>query len=384
MAWRDLAIVGVMKKFLGHKDTPKEHIVVQRVKVKKTVVPEPVTGAVVVKKEYSVVTTVVETPPVEELVPETVKEGATAKSAPQKEAEEIKTDKGVVTPQKAVAQPSDLQEAAKPAQTKESKVEAKTKEVVKDTIKEEKTVAKATAKETLVKKEEKAEVAPKESEKVVAKTQESQKEMPKSAAPKEPEVTPAKKEEPAAKKPEVQKVSKETPKSEPKPQEKVESEKSAPKESAEAKEPAKSVKEAATTTQSVKTTAKKSTTAASKKSGTAKAPSKRAQKLELYHNDIMKHLGEVDDKFLEIIVKNLGPSIYNKDAETVACSDPKELETVKNNFLVRKLKMPKNDKEALDKAVAEVCEKLKGVKNKYRATFYYMLAKNLKRESRLR
>jgi len=46
--------------------------------------------------------------------------------------------------------------------------------------------------------------------------------------------------------------------------------------------------------------------------------------------------------------------------------------------------MPKNDKEALDKAVAEVCEKLKGVKNKYRATFYYMLAKNLKRESRLR
>jgi deoxyhypusine synthase len=45
---------------------------------------------------------------------------------------------------------------------------------------------------------------------------------------------------------------------------------------------------------------------------------------------------------------------------------------------------PKNDKEALDKAVAEVCEKLKGVRQKYRATFYYMLAKNLKRESHLR
>ncbi|RUM66403.1 MAG: DUF2853 domain-containing protein [Sulfurospirillum sp.] len=98
----------------------------------------------------------------------------------------------------------------------------------------------------------------------------------------------------------------------------------------------------------------------------------------------MKHLGEVDDRFLEIIVKNLGPSIYRRDAELVSCSDPKELETVKTNFLIRKLKMPKNDKEALDSAVAEVCEKLKGVKNKYRATFYYMLAKNLGRESRLR
>jgi hypothetical protein len=107
-------------------------------------------------------------------------------------------------------------------------------------------------------------------------------------------------------------------------------------------------------------------------------------KLKLYHEDILKHLGEVDDKFLEIIVKNLGPSIYRKDAETVACSDPKELETVKTNFLVRKLKMNKKDKAALDAAVQEVCEKLKGVKNKYRATFYYMLAKNLGRESKLR
>jgi hypothetical protein len=121
-----------------------------------------------------------------------------------------------------------------------------------------------------------------------------------------------------------------------------------------------------------------------KKSTKAKTPSKKEAKLKLYHADIMKHLGSVDDQFLEIIVKNLGPSIYRKDAELVSCSDPKELDTVKTNFLVRKLKMPKNDKEALDKAVAEVCEKLKGVRQKYRATFYYMLAKNLKRESHLR
>ncbi len=134
-------------------------------------------------------------------------------------------------------------------------------------------------------------------------------------------------------------------------------------------------------TKRVKST-KKSSTKKSLKSD--KEPiSKKQQKLKLYHEDIKKHLGSVDEAFLEIIVKNLGPSIYRKDAESVACSDPKELETVKNNFLVKKLQMPKDDKEALDKAVAEVCEKLKGVKTKYRATFYYMLAKNLKKESML-
>ena len=112
-------------------------------------------------------------------------------------------------------------------------------------------------------------------------------------------------------------------------------------------------------------------------------PSKRDQKIALYTKDIKKHLGSVDEDFLAIVVKNLGPSIYRKDAESVACSDPKELETVKNNFLVKKLQLAKEDKEALDKAVADVCQQLKGVRTKYRATFYYMLAKNLKKESLL-
>lgn len=37
---------------------------------------------------------------------------------------------------------------------------------------------------------------------------------------------------------------------------------------------------------------------------------------------------------LENIAKGCGPSIYNNDAYSVAGSDPKELETVKKNFLV--------------------------------------------------
>ena len=140
----------------------------------------------------------------------------------------------------------------------------------------------------------------------------------------------------------------------------------------------KSVKTAAKTP--TKPTAKKSATP---KKETAKPATKREQKLALYSADITKHYGKVDEDFLTIIVKNLGPSIYRKDAELVSCSDPKELATVKNNFLVKKLKMKESD-EILDGAIKEVCEELKASRNKYRATFYYALAKKFKLESKLK
>jgi hypothetical protein len=111
--------------------------------------------------------------------------------------------------------------------------------------------------------------------------------------------------------------------------------------------------------------------------------SKKDEKIKLYTKDIKKHLGAVDDEFLAIVVKNLGPSIYRKDAELVGCSDPKELDTVRRNFLIKKLGFDKSDNEMLDNEIQKVCESLKGVRKKYRATFYYMLAKNLNKESAL-
>ncbi len=110
--------------------------------------------------------------------------------------------------------------------------------------------------------------------------------------------------------------------------------------------------------------------------------SKKEAKIALYSKDITKHYGEVDEAFLAIVVKNLGPSIYKKDAESVACSDPKELETVRKNFLVKKLGMSESQ-EVLDKAIKEVCEEMKASRKKYRASFYYALAKKLKQESKL-
>lgn len=131
-----------------------------------------------------------------------------------------------------------------------------------------------------------------------------------------------------------------------------------------------------------KTVTKKETDKSTEKKKTKTAPkgTKKAEKLALYSKAFKKQYGEVDEDFLEIIVKNLGPSIYKKDAELVSCSDPKELNTVRKNFLMKKLGL-KEDKEILDAAIKEVCEELKETSKKYRALFYYRLAQKFKKES---
>ncbi len=79
------------------------------------------------------------------------------------------------------------------------------------------------------------------------------------------------------------------------------------------------------------------------------------------------------------ITKSLGPSIHHNDASKVACSDPKELEQVKNNFLIKKLGM--EDSPRLDQVIQEVCGALgQSNRNKHRATFYYLLTALLNKE----
>jgi len=87
-----------------------------------------------------------------------------------------------------------------------------------------------------------------------------------------------------------------------------------------------------------------------------------------------------DADLLKAVTKGLGPSIYKKDAETVSGSDPKELETVKKNFLIKKLGLA--DGPELDEAIAAVIEKVgKSERNKYRAAVYYLLAVHFGKES---
>jgi hypothetical protein len=88
-----------------------------------------------------------------------------------------------------------------------------------------------------------------------------------------------------------------------------------------------------------------------------------------------------DEALFVKVTKGLGPSIYNKDAEKVSCSQDSELATVKNNFCMKKLAI--TDEKKIDDSIKAVCEKLgSSNKNKYRAMFYYLLVKELGAEAK--
>lgn len=109
--------------------------------------------------------------------------------------------------------------------------------------------------------------------------------------------------------------------------------------------------------------------------------SKRDDLIAKYADDLKNKLGETPDMdFLTKVTIGCGPSIYNKDAATVSGSDQSELDTVKNNFLIKKLGL--KDSSELDDAIASVMDAYgKSNRNKYRAVVYYKLAKHFKKES---
>lgn len=109
--------------------------------------------------------------------------------------------------------------------------------------------------------------------------------------------------------------------------------------------------------------------------------SKRDELITKYAADLKNKCGvNPDMDLLTKVTIGCGPSIYNKDAATVSSSDDKELATVKNNFLIKKLGLA--DSADLDKAIDSVMETYgKSNKNKYRAVVYYLLTKHFKKES---
>ena len=109
--------------------------------------------------------------------------------------------------------------------------------------------------------------------------------------------------------------------------------------------------------------------------------SKRDELIEKYADDIKNKIGETPDMdLLTKVTIGCGPSIYNADSSTVAGSDKSELETVKNNFLIKKLGL--SESEDLDGAIDAVMEKYgRSERNKYRAVVYYMLTKHFGKES---
>ncbi|WP_299547760.1 DUF2853 family protein [Seonamhaeicola sp.] len=103
---------------------------------------------------------------------------------------------------------------------------------------------------------------------------------------------------------------------------------------------------------------------------------------------IAKYAADLKDKFgvdadMDLLTKvtiGCGPSIYNADSSTVSGSDESELETVKNNFLIKKLGLSAGDD--LDEGIAAIMDQYgRSNRSKYRVVVYYLLTKHFGKES---
>ena len=110
--------------------------------------------------------------------------------------------------------------------------------------------------------------------------------------------------------------------------------------------------------------------------------SKVDQKITFY-KEVMDNMAiSYEDELFDKITRGLVLSIFKRDAASVSTSDPSELLTVKQNFLMKKLGL--EDGAYLDDAIAVVANKMGRTNRvKYRAIFYYLLVKELGQESKI-
>lgn len=106
---------------------------------------------------------------------------------------------------------------------------------------------------------------------------------------------------------------------------------------------------------------------------------KREELIQKYAEDLKEKCGVTPDMdLLTKVTIGCGPSIYNPDASTVSL-EQSELDTVKNNFLIKKLGLKESDK--LDEGIEKVIDQYgRSNRNKYRAVVYYLLTKHFKKE----
>ena len=100
-----------------------------------------------------------------------------------------------------------------------------------------------------------------------------------------------------------------------------------------------------------------------------------------YADDLKNKCGMAPDiDLLTKVTIGCGPAIYDADASTVAAGQEHELETVKENFLIKKLGLA--DAPQLMDAVNSAIETYgRSERNKYRAVIYYILVEQFGKEA---
>lgn len=94
-----------------------------------------------------------------------------------------------------------------------------------------------------------------------------------------------------------------------------------------------------------------------------------------YVADVKKYDAGADADVVNKIVKHLGIALRNRDSSLVSCTDAKELDRVKTNWIAKKLGV--SDGAKADAAIEKVCKAMSADNTKSRVTFYYLAAKEL-------
>ncbi|MBB34724.1 MAG: hypothetical protein CME88_03705 [Hirschia sp.] len=92
-----------------------------------------------------------------------------------------------------------------------------------------------------------------------------------------------------------------------------------------------------------------------------------------YIESVRKYAPNASEACVGKIVRHLGIALQSRDASLVSATDKIELERVREKWLKRKLAL-EGDDASLDVAIDEICETMKGDRNKCRVVFYYLLA----------
>ena len=109
--------------------------------------------------------------------------------------------------------------------------------------------------------------------------------------------------------------------------------------------------------------------------------SKRDDLIAIYAADLKDKCGVTPDlDFLTKVTVGLGPAIYNADSSVVSGTQESEIETIRANFLVKKLGLADGPelRAGIDKVLTQYGQ---SNRNKHRAVVYYLLAKHFGRES---
>lgn len=111
---------------------------------------------------------------------------------------------------------------------------------------------------------------------------------------------------------------------------------------------------------------------------------KRDELIEIYAGELRNKCGQAPDMdLLSRVTIGLGPAIYNPDACTVAGTDPKELDRIRRNFLMKRLGLP--DGPDLVDGLDHVIEAYgRSNRAKHRAVVYYLLTRHFGREAAYR